>query len=67
VAYLKGESGNVLGRPVGTKSQRTLLKSRAQEAFAVLEGVMLDPSADTSNRIEAATAILSASQQSVAS
>jgi len=62
MAYSKGESGNPSGRPAGAKSQNTLLKSRAQEAFAVLEGVMKDPNADTSNRIEAASAILSASQ-----
>ena len=63
MAYSKGESGNPSGRPVGAKSQNTLLKSRAQEAFALLEGVMKDPNADTSSRIEAASAILSASQQ----
>ena len=67
MAYSKGESGNLSGRPVGSQSQKTLLKSRTQDAFAVLEGVMKDPTANTSNRIEAASAILSASQQSVAS
>jgi hypothetical protein len=65
--YSKGESGNPGGRPVGTKSQKTLLKSRAQEAFYLLEGVMRDANANPSLRIEAASAILSASQQLVAS
>lgn len=67
MAYTKGKSGNPGGRPVGSPSQKTLLKSRTQEAFAVLEGVMKDPTANPSHRIEAAQVILSASQQSVAS
>jgi len=53
-----------LGRPQGARGQKTLLKSRADDALALLEGMMQNQNAPPELRIAAASAILSTHFQS---
>ena len=65
MAFKKGESGNINGRPAGAKSKSTIAKSRKYNAVKVLEGLMLDTNVEPQCRLQAACAILFNNQSAV--
>lgn len=58
MAFKKGESGNLSGKPTGTRNKTTISRNRKCDAVKVLESVMKDSSVDAASRVQAAALIL---------
>lgn len=52
--YLPGLSGNINGRPINSKSKKTVIN----DAFRLLNSAMSDPSLSLEARIQAAGAVV---------
>jgi hypothetical protein len=61
-----GKTANTKGRPKGSQSQATIIKSRQDAAVNLLETVLRDPSAEQSLRVQAASALLTANREPTA-
>jgi len=57
-----GNTSNTKGRPKGSQSQATLIKSRQEACVSLLETVVRDQDADKNLRVQAAAALLTTSQ-----
>ena len=59
MAFVKGQSGNPLGRYPSTKSIQIRAKKHAEDALGVLIEVMQDNTAPSDSRVTAANSVLS--------